>query len=114
MIGGNANVRCTLLDHGQDGDQHAAHRADFLAVCISSGRHSEKMPEQLIRPVNQVNIHGAPISFLQAMLNDPPAIGGILLEASGPDQTPADSFNMHIRDFELYDVDPLRHSTGPL
>jgi hypothetical protein len=32
--------------------------------------HREKVPEQFIRPLNQVHIHAAPISSLLAMLKD--------------------------------------------
>ena len=65
MIGGHAQVGCALLDHGQDGGQDAAHCADFLAIHIRRSGHGEKVPEQFIRPINQVDIHAAPISFLR-------------------------------------------------
>jgi hypothetical protein len=70
MIGCNPNVGCSAFDHGQNGSQDAAYRANFLAVYISRSGHGEKVPEQFIRSVNQVHIHAAPISFLLAMLKD--------------------------------------------
>ncbi len=67
----HANVSCASFDHGQNGRQDAADCADFPAVHIFCGRHGEKVPEQFICPVNQVHIHAAPISFLQAILYGP-------------------------------------------
>jgi hypothetical protein len=32
MIGCNANVGCTALDHGQNGGEDTTYRADFLPV----------------------------------------------------------------------------------
>jgi hypothetical protein len=71
MIGCNSNVSCAALDHGQNGSQDSAYRADFLVVHICRSGYGEKVPEQLICPVNQVHIHVTPIVFLQAMLYEP-------------------------------------------
>ena len=68
MIGGNATVSSTALDHGYNGRQDTTYRSDFLAVRIGHGGHGEEVPEQFIRTVNQVHIHAIPISFLQGML----------------------------------------------
>jgi hypothetical protein len=52
MIGCNANVSCTTFDHGQNGVEDATYGTDFLAVRICHFGHSEKVPEQFVRPVN--------------------------------------------------------------
>ena len=68
MIGCHPNVSCTAVDHRQNGSQDTTYCADFLAVYICRSGHGEKVPEQFVCPVNQVNVNAAPIGFLQAML----------------------------------------------
>src|SRR6266478_1936647 len=63
MIGGNPNVSCTALDHGQNGAHHTAHGADFLPVRICCRGHCKKVPEQFICSVDQVHIHIVPGQF---------------------------------------------------
>ena len=57
MIGCNSNMSCTALDHGHNGGQDTAYRADLLPVRICCGGHCEKMAEQFVRSVDQVHIH---------------------------------------------------------
>jgi hypothetical protein len=68
MIGGNANVSGTALDHRHHRGQDTTHCADFLAVRIRHRGHGEEVPEQFVGTVNQVHIHAFPISLLQGML----------------------------------------------
>jgi len=70
MVGCNPDVGCSAFDHRQNGSQDTAYRPTFLTVYISRSGHGEEVPEQFIRPVNQVHIHAAPISFLLAMLKN--------------------------------------------
>ena len=61
MVGGNADMGCAALDHGQHRTQDTPYCADFLAVHIRRSRHGKKVAEQFIRSVNQVHIHAAPV-----------------------------------------------------
>jgi hypothetical protein len=70
MVGCNPDVGCSAFDHSQNGGQDAAYRANFLAVYVFRSGHGEEVPEQFIRPINQVHVHAAPISSLLAMLKD--------------------------------------------
>src|SRR5713226_2910879 len=60
MIGRNSDVSCATLDHGQNGSQNSTDGADFPPIHILCGGHGIKVPEQFIRPVNQVHVHMAP------------------------------------------------------
>jgi hypothetical protein len=71
MISCNSNMGCTALNHGQNGSQDTTNCADLLAIHICGSGHGEKVPEQFICPVDQVDVHAAPTSFLQAMLYGP-------------------------------------------
>ena len=62
MIGGNAEMSGSALDHRQDRVQHSAHRADLLTVGVGCQGHGEIVAEQFVGPVNQVDIHAAAIN----------------------------------------------------
>jgi hypothetical protein len=56
-------MSCAFFDHRQNGSHHAAYRPDFLAVHVLRSRDGKEVPEQFVGPVNQINIHAAPISI---------------------------------------------------
>ena len=61
MIGGDPDVSRALLDHGQDGPDHTAHRADLAPRGVDRGGHGVEVAEQFVGTVDQVHIHIAPI-----------------------------------------------------
>ena len=57
VIGGDADVRGAAVDHAEHRRQHAAHGADLAAVGFARRRDGEEVPEQLVRAVDEVNVH---------------------------------------------------------
>src|SRR3984957_7939138 len=70
MIGCDPKMGRAPIDHRPKGGQHTAHGADLMSAHIGRRRHGEKVPEQFVGPVDQVDVH-ATKSSPQAMLNDP-------------------------------------------
>jgi len=58
-VGGALLNPGSALDQRQNRTKNAAHGADLLAFVIGAGGHSKKMAEELVCPINQVNIHVA-------------------------------------------------------
>src|ERR1700736_3471703 len=59
VVGRHADVRSTLLEHLQDRVQHADHGPEGLILAFAKAAQAVKMPEQLVRAVNQVYQHSA-------------------------------------------------------
>jgi len=59
VIGRNADVRCSLLDHLQQGLQHADNRAEGLVLAFVEAAQAVEVPEQLVGPVYNVNDHAS-------------------------------------------------------
>ena len=57
VIGRHRDVRGAAGDHAQHRREHASHRADLHAVRVTRRRHRIVVPEQLVRAVDQVNVH---------------------------------------------------------
>jgi hypothetical protein len=74
---GRDRVSCSALDHGQGGSQDSTYWANFPTVRICSGGHGEIVAEQFVGPVNQMDIHAALISLLQATSPYKPQAGNL-------------------------------------
>src|SRR5215813_11430764 len=71
MIGSNADVGSTLLDHRQDRTKDPADGSYLLSAGICCAWQREEMPEQLIGPVNQIHIHDVQCSgYVNSSLRD--------------------------------------------
>ena len=57
MIGRNADVRGSLLQHLEHGLQHAGHRAERAVLPLVEAAQAVEVPEELVRPVDDVNDH---------------------------------------------------------
>jgi hypothetical protein len=64
VIGCDSDVRHSAINHPFDGIDHAANRPHFPASVVFKGWHGEKMPEQFIGAVDQVNIHPPILAWL--------------------------------------------------
>ena len=61
VVGCDAQVRCTLLDHFQHALEDSGDCAERSVLALVEAAQSVEMTEQLVRPVDQVHDHaGAP------------------------------------------------------
>src|SRR5439155_1089648 len=58
VVGRDAEVRGSLLDHLQDRMQHADHGAEGLILALGKVTPAVELAEQLVRAVYQMNDHG--------------------------------------------------------
>ena len=59
VIGRNADVRGALLEHLQNGLQHADHRAEWAVLTLVEAAQPVKVPKQLVGAVYDVDDHAA-------------------------------------------------------
>src|SRR5687768_9764511 len=57
VIGGNADVSCSLLDHLQQRLQHADHGAERPVLTLGKATQPVEVTEQLVRAVDKVHDH---------------------------------------------------------
>ena len=60
VIGRHPDVGRAAVDQPQDRGDHAAHGADFPPVRVARRRDRVEMAEQLVGPVDEVDVHSAP------------------------------------------------------
>ena len=57
LVGGHAHVGRPLLEHHEDRADDPADRGDLHAVVVEVGRDGEVVAEQLVRAVDQMDLH---------------------------------------------------------
>ena len=59
VVGRHAEVRRPVLDHLQDGMQHADHGSEGRGPALVEAAQAVEVAEQLVGAIQQVNDHGA-------------------------------------------------------
>src|SRR2546427_13254030 len=57
VVGRHTDVSCPLLDHLQDGVQHAAHGAEGRILALGGAAAAVELAEQLVGAVDEMNDH---------------------------------------------------------
>ena len=56
-VGGDAEVRDAAARHAANRRDHSADGSDFAPLLVFFGRQRVEMPEQLVRAVDEVDVH---------------------------------------------------------